>query len=137
MGWILMGKLSDHIDDKENVTNVVAVTSLLIHTSKIENFRKLDLLGIQDPVETKCRKEIEIAALNHFNETVTFKEGRYEVQLPWVTEKDCLSQNFDIARQRLNSTTHRLIQKGKLEDYENVFTDWLNEGIIEEVLNTK
>ncbi|XP_035206922.1 uncharacterized protein LOC118181829 [Stegodyphus dumicola] len=76
---------------------------------------------------------MEIAALNHFNETVTFKGRRYEVQLPWVTEKDCLSQNFDIARQRLNSTTHRLIQKGKFEDYENVFTDWLNEGIIEEV----
>ncbi|XP_035211860.1 uncharacterized protein LOC118185990 [Stegodyphus dumicola] len=57
MGWILMGKLSDHIDDKENVTNAVAVTSLLIHTSKIENLWKLDLLGIRDPVETKCRKE--------------------------------------------------------------------------------
>ncbi|XP_035214815.1 uncharacterized protein LOC118188492 [Stegodyphus dumicola] len=54
MGWILMGKLSDHIDDNANVTNAVAVTSLLIHTSKIENLWKLDLLGIQDPVETKC-----------------------------------------------------------------------------------
>ncbi|XP_035227587.1 uncharacterized protein LOC118199839 [Stegodyphus dumicola] len=54
-------------------------------------------------------------------------------QLPWVTEKDCLSQNLDIAKQRLNSTTHWLIQKGKFEDYENVFTDWLNEGIVEEV----
>ncbi|XP_035215463.1 uncharacterized protein LOC118189037 [Stegodyphus dumicola] len=131
MGWILMGKLSDHIDDKENVTNAVAMTSLLIHTSKIENLWKLDLLGIRDPVETKCRKEMEIAALNHFNGTVTFKEGRYEIQLPWVTEKDCLRQNFDIARQRLNSATHRLIQKSKFEDYENVLTDWLNEGIIE------
>ncbi|XP_035227897.1 uncharacterized protein LOC118200084 [Stegodyphus dumicola] len=121
MGWILMGKLFDRIEDRENATNAVAVTSLLIHTSKIENLWKLDLLVIQDPVETKCRKEMELAALNHFNETVTFKEGRYEVQLPLVTEKDCLSQNLDIPRQRLNSTTHRLIQKSKFEDYENVF----------------
>ncbi|XP_035231346.1 uncharacterized protein LOC118203190 [Stegodyphus dumicola] len=134
MDWILMGKLFDRIENGENVTNAVAVTSLLIHTSEIENLWKLDLLGIQDPVETKCRKEMKIAALNHFNQTVTFKEGRYEIQLPWVTEKDCLSQNLDIAKQRLNSTTHRLIQKGKFEDYENVFTDdWLNEGIIKEV----
>ncbi|XP_035229953.1 uncharacterized protein LOC118201899 [Stegodyphus dumicola] len=107
MGWISMGKLFDRIEDGENVTHAVAVT-LLIHTSKIENLWKLDLLGIQDPVETKCRKEMEIAELNHFNETVTFKEGRYEVQLPWI-------------------------QKGKFEDYENVFTDWLNKGITEEV----
>ncbi|XP_035221947.1 uncharacterized protein LOC118194846 [Stegodyphus dumicola] len=104
MGWILMGKLFDHMEDRKNVTPGVAVTYLLIHSSRIENLWKLDLL-----------------------------EGRYEVQLPWVIEKDCLSPNFDIARQRLNSTTHRLIQKGKFEDYKNVFTDWLNEGIIEKV----
>ncbi|XP_035211064.1 uncharacterized protein LOC118185333 [Stegodyphus dumicola] len=133
MSWILMGKLFDHIETSENGTHAVAVTSLLIHSSKIENLRKLDLLGIRDPVETKCRKEMEITTLNHFNKTVTFEEGRYEVHLPWVIEKDCLSQNFDIARQRLNSTTHQLIKKGKFEDYENVFTDWLNDGIIEEV----
>lgn len=69
---------------------------------------------------------MEIRALNYFKETVTFEEGRYEVHLPWVIEKDSLSLNFDVAKQRLISTTRRLTHKGKYNDYKNYFEEWLS-----------
>lgn len=43
----------------------------------------LDVLGINDPYEIKSRAEIELAAVEHFNSTVsTNDEGRFQVKLP-------------------------------------------------------
>nr|XP_022908644.1 uncharacterized protein LOC111419983 [Onthophagus taurus] len=96
---------------------------------------QLDVLGITDPTEHKSRQEVVSAARDFFNETVKINEdGRYEVNLPWLEAHPPLPDNYAMARRRLDKTVHKLEVNGLLESYDNIFQEWLSEGIIEEVL---
>ncbi|GFU47480.1 hypothetical protein NPIL_22521, partial [Nephila pilipes] len=67
------------------------------------------------------RNEMEIAALNNFKETVTVdNKGRREVYLPWVADHIILNSNEGNCKERLKSTTKKLIQKNEFDDYETV-----------------
>lgn len=61
------------------------------------------------------------------------KEGRYEVQLPWLENHPALNDNKELAARRLRSTVKKLKTEGLYEDYNAVFNEWLTEGIIEYV----
>ncbi|GFS92903.1 hypothetical protein NPIL_551941 [Nephila pilipes] len=62
---------------------------------------------------------MEIAALNYFKEAFTVdNKGIYEVHLPWVADHIILNSNEDICKERLKSTTKKLIQKKEFDDYE-------------------
>ncbi|GFY12091.1 uncharacterized protein TNCV_4975911 [Trichonephila clavipes] len=111
----------------------MTVLSLFVNEADISNLWKLDLIGINDPVERKCKYEIDLQTKNHFLEMVTTnKEGRYEVCLPWSDDKSFLPDNLSLAKKRLNYTTSKLLAMNIYEKYENVIQSWLAEGIIEE-----
>ncbi|XP_054713054.1 uncharacterized protein LOC129222564 [Uloborus diversus] len=72
--------------------------------------------------------------MKHFVETVKKdSKGRYVVRLPWLENKEVLAENKEIAEKRCLITTQKLIKEGRFADYDNVFKEWLNENIIEEV----
>ncbi|CAG7729007.1 unnamed protein product, partial [Allacma fusca] len=60
------------------------------------------------------------------------EEDRYKVQLPWVMPKS--SNNWNQALKRLSSTTKKLKDTGYYDTYQEVFMEWLREGVIEEVI---
>ncbi|XP_071036397.1 uncharacterized protein [Parasteatoda tepidariorum] len=87
---------------------------------------------ISDPIETKSRKELEIAAFDYFQKTVTKNEnGRFEVHLPWLETKDYLQQNKSVAERRCISTSIKLKAEGRYEDYDAVLKEWEDSKIIE------
>ncbi|GFT20625.1 hypothetical protein NPIL_81851 [Nephila pilipes] len=105
-------KTRDILDKNEVIIEALeidVVTSAPLDSS-IKNLWKLDTLAIRDPVEVQSRKETEIAALNHFKETV-------------VVDNE----------ERLKSTMKKLLQKNLFEDYEAVFNQWTEDGVIENV----
>ena len=81
--------------------------------SDISQFWNLETLNITDPVDHKSRQELHEMTLEHFRETVSRnKEGRYEVSLPWIEDKNILPDNFQIASKRCKSTVEKTRQSG-------------------------
>ena len=79
-------------------------------------------------------KQEENSVLEAFNETITFKNQRYEVGLSWKKPFDLLLDNRSLSERRLQALLKRLRHKPKqLEECVRVIKDQLNRGIIEEV----
>ncbi|KAJ8978051.1 hypothetical protein NQ317_015232 [Molorchus minor] len=101
---------------------------------QISDLWSIDILGISDPIQTKSRKELEQQVLEHFLKTVSInEEGRYEVVMPWIEGHPSLPRNFNLSKRRLDNLMIKLQNDGYYDDYDNVFSEWLSEGIIEYV----
>ncbi|XP_042906732.2 uncharacterized protein [Parasteatoda tepidariorum] len=130
LGWTLMGKTRD----PENSNSTNTVLSLHVAQAKISDLWKLDTLGILDPGEKESREEIAKATEDHFNRNIkVLEDGRYEVSLPWILNHPTLPNYRSVAERRLKNCVESLKKSEILEDYEAVFKEWLQEGIIEEV----
>lgn len=100
----------------------------------ISDLWRLDVLGINEPMEAKSKETLAADAMEHFRNTVTVNsESRYEVTLPWIEGHPELLDNRDMAEKRLNNVTKKLIKLGKFNEYDQVFSEWLNAGITEKV----
>ncbi|XP_044756949.1 uncharacterized protein LOC123315351 [Coccinella septempunctata] len=117
-------------------TNNEVVSCIFCGRSEHKSFECSNSQGIRDPVESKSREEMEQAALRHFKETVAVEsDGRYVVHLPWIEGHPPLPSNYKLAVRRLNFTISKLMKDGYYSKYEDVFKDWLSEGIIEKVFH--
>ena len=47
--------------------------------------------------------ETDEEAMRKFDETIKFKDSRYQVTWPWRSEDICLSENFNLFMGRLSS----------------------------------
>ncbi|XP_042909950.2 uncharacterized protein [Parasteatoda tepidariorum] len=129
LGWTLMGK--NNKAEEQDSTNTVL--SCHVNDVNISDLWRLDTLGIADPSEKKTREELEQSAKEHFFRTVTRdSEGRYQVRLPWIDGHSPLKNCKGISEKRLENCIKSLKKLGKITDYETIFDDWLDQGIIEE-----
>ena len=104
--------------------------------STLRSFWELESIGIT--CEDGSSGTSDILAI--FNESVRFKDGRYEISLPWKENAAKLVSNEAAARARLFrlQRTCRLDKSPSLKDrYNQVFIDMENSGIIEEVTETQ
>ncbi|GFY51335.1 integrase catalytic domain-containing protein [Trichonephila inaurata madagascariensis] len=132
LGWTLMGKT----DAGESTDSTNSVMSLHVNDAKISDLWQIDTLRILDPGEKGTRQELEKAAEEHFNSSVKMdSDGRYVVSLPWIQDHPPLPTCRNLAERRLKSCINSLKKTGNLEAYEGVFSEWLQEGVIEEVKN--
>ncbi|XP_035216703.1 uncharacterized protein LOC118190125 [Stegodyphus dumicola] len=127
-----MGKVPQ--SEHQHNVNMTIVSMLSQEDLPISSLWDLELLGIRDPVEQKTKEESRRAIMVHFQETVRqLENGRYEVDMPWKIEHAVLPDNYDLSLKRLESTTKKLEKIGYRERYHEVFNEWLQEGVIEEV----
>ncbi|KAJ8969022.1 hypothetical protein NQ317_012213 [Molorchus minor] len=138
LGWTLTGRILDNL----RTCTTMTVISLLVNDSCITDLWKLDVLGITDPSEkrkrlilsTAQRDEMATAAKEYFLETVAVDEsGRYEVRLPWLDGHPSLPNNYHLAKKRLETIVKRLNKDGLFDSYDQVFQEWLQDDVIEEV----
>ncbi|XP_065067449.1 uncharacterized protein LOC135693012, partial [Rhopilema esculentum] len=138
LGWLLSGKVPGSLEPKtySNVTsNLILDTSVGRPveeneeiTQTLREFWKQESSGIDkgsEPTnENKHDEQFEI----------TFNGKRYQVSLPWKVDISCLNDDYNLALNRLKSLLCRL--KGNpelLSEYDNIFKEQLNNGIIEQV----
>ena len=132
-GWTLSGKLVK-VQSEDDSDAAMLVTSMLVTEASVAELWNLEAIGIRDPVECKTKREKEIETKEHFLQTVTrSQEGRYSVSLPWIEGRPDIPHNREIAEKRLRSLTKRLQAQGKYQEYQQVFEDWMMEGLIEMV----
>ncbi|XP_055950866.1 uncharacterized protein LOC129984948 [Argiope bruennichi] len=130
LGWSVMGRITE---TARSECSSLLVQSMLSTAEKITDLWSLDTLGITDPSVKKSQIELQEAARMHFLNTVHLVDDRFEVDLPWLEDHPPLPDYFDLAKGRLNKTVKRLKTESNYEAYENVFREWLEEGVIEEV----
>ena len=100
----------------------------------LHKFWDLESVGV---CHTEVRSDItNNPVLKFFSKTVKCKDGRYEVALPWksIEDKNSLQNNEKLARKRLSCLMSKFKTDPKLqEEYDAVFEDYEQVGIIEEV----
>ncbi|XP_021960659.1 uncharacterized protein LOC110856488 [Folsomia candida] len=132
LGWTLMGKNKSTKMGQDG--NSLIATSLHVGDLDIQALWKLDVIGIKDPCETKTREELMESASTHFNENVKINsQNRYEVALPWIEGHKPVSENRLLAERRLQSATNKLLSANKMKEYQKIFDEWLESGVIKRV----
>uniref|UniRef100_A0A6P7GYP5 Uncharacterized protein LOC114343909 n=1 Tax=Diabrotica virgifera virgifera TaxID=50390 RepID=A0A6P7GYP5_DIAVI len=83
-----------------------------------------------------CRNLIglDFDGKNTFRSTRQSFQGRYEIKLPWLEGHPALPSNYQMAKKRLDAMLKKINKDGYLEAYGQIFKEWLDENIIEEVL---
>ncbi|KAL9977210.1 hypothetical protein ACROYT_G014589 [Oculina patagonica] len=142
LGWILTGRVKSQEAQSAPSVSMLTYTSSPIrahlaaqelpieHTTTLEEFWKLETLGISEPMCVTDDDE----ALQKFNDTVRFEDGRYQVTWPWKEESPSLPTNYELAMGRLRSLVNRLVRNPEhLTKYDAVIQYQLQKGIIEVV----
>ena len=103
---------------------------------------------VQDPIQEVLRKfweteSIGIVETNHeftksFLSHIQFKEGRYEVALPWQEGHFELPSHYSLSLTRLRYLQHHLIKNPELlNKYDQIIQEQLQKEIIEPVKETR
>ena len=132
-GWVLSGPV-DSAPEAFVLTSTHTLrveSSLLLANHKIDTpldsqlqkFWDLEVLGIQDH---------ETSVYDEFVKKISFKDGRYEVHLPWKEQHPPLGDHYQMSLNRLISLLQRLKRSPEvLKEYDTVIKNQLSSGIIE------
>ncbi|XP_058802077.1 uncharacterized protein LOC131670472 [Phymastichus coffea] len=104
LGWMIMGRAPS--SKREDCT--LNVVSMFVNEAKVSNLWELDLLGIRDPIEKGNELAREQTIRENFMNTVSYKDERYSVDLPWDDDHPPVSSNFELCKSRLESTVKKL-----------------------------
>ena len=114
VGWVLSGPVQGGSTLNSTQVNFTNTHALRVDTHeqfmdessenralerKLAEFWDLEAIGISPE---------EKSVYERFNEDITFKEGRYEVKLPWKECHATLPDNYTLCQRRLKSLTRRL-----------------------------
>ncbi|KAG1936575.1 hypothetical protein F2P79_018552 [Pimephales promelas] len=125
-GPVTMSSVSDaacmhiHIDEDTLVSE------------RLKAFWETESLGITMQQSNSPEEE---DALRMFEKTTQYKNGRYEVELPWRPDKPELPDNYRIAKKRFEGLKRRLRSDVVMyHRYNEVVNDYLQQGIVEDVV---
>lgn len=91
----------------------------------LQQFCDLESLGV---------KGDDGSPLENFDESIVFKDGRYQVCLPWKEMHPTVPDNYCLSKKRLFRLLHRLKQHlSILREYDATIKDQLRKGIVEQV----
>lgn len=93
----------------------------------IQEFWNLESIGITDSPNLTD----DDYAVIHFNKTVKFENGRYEIRWPFKNEKPDIPTNFGLAFGRLKSTVKKLRKDNQLHLYQDVLQNQMNMDVNE------
>ncbi|UYV78691.1 hypothetical protein LAZ67_16002414 [Cordylochernes scorpioides] len=128
LGWTVMGKIPP-TEVRDGISSLCVTTLLSLD---LENLWKLDAIGVSDAEVEKKTQSLQAEMEEHFAHTTTRDiEGRYEVALPWMQDKERIPSNRDLAENQLSSVRRKLEEVGDMKEYGQIFEECINQGIIE------
>lgn len=139
-GWIVSGNVEFQKDETETLTITTycqchdtgcpyfTEPDLPLRSIDIKFLWALESIGITDSPKTTREEE----AVQHFNSTVKYSNGRYQVKWPWFQYPPVLSANYGLALGRLKSLLRRSSEE-MLVDYNQILQEQLESDVIEVV----
>ena len=131
-GWVLSGSWLTPSHIPFTPSQMLCISN--VSENELHKFWDLESVGIC-PKESIDQCESNFV-LQEFSKKVSFFNGRYEVALPWKNEaaKNNLINNEKLAVKRLDKLHLKLDKDPQLKtEYYNVFHNYEQEGIIEEI----
>ena len=131
LGWVLSGPVSA----AEQSMSLITTHTLRVDTHEerhlddtLRAFWELESLGIAG---------FDRSVHQDFEDHISFKDGRYEVSLPWKHPHPILPDNFKLSEKRLQSVLRRLRQSPDiLQEYDSIIRKQLELGIVKPVQDT-
>ncbi|GFW98021.1 DUF1758 domain-containing protein [Trichonephila clavipes] len=125
----ISGSVGDEVRDNNIHCGLIRDSDL---NTTLRSFWELESIGVKNE---NCSSEEDVS-FEMFKQRVHFKNGRYEVELPWKRDSNELSDNFSLAKRRLGSLMRKM-QRDKVlySEYCKVLKNYLDVGIIEKVTN--
>ncbi|XP_064469989.1 uncharacterized protein LOC135384731 [Ornithodoros turicata] len=135
-GWTFQGPAAVTSYCTEQTTTAICVLRVGVAAAEPEpdiltRFWDLESIGISD--EPKSKVEHNASVLEEFERNIQVRDGRYEVGLPWKTRPDDLYDNYQVAKNRLQSLARRLNRDDSIEEYDAVIRNYLKGGHAEKV----
>ena len=131
IGPIIAGTVD--VNNDAITSNVISVCKISVEANlddQLKNFWELDKIGI---TETSS----DFKACEHFDESISFENGKYSVGLPWKESHPKLPTNKNMAFTRMVSVWNALSKdEEKLLVYDKIIKDQLARGFIEIVGNS-
>ena len=135
LGWVLSGPI-EGLSLQSTSCNLLSTHALMVDDyvqeesdrildRTLKSFWDLESFGIQ---------EGEADVYQQFQKQIAFKDGRYEVNLPWKEAHAALPMHYDLSLKRLTGLLRRLRQTPDiLQQYDAVIKEQLEKGIVEVV----
>ena len=133
LGWVLSGPTTLTGRPMPAVsliaTHTLRINSEPCSTGRLDetlrSFWELESLGICEP---------DKSVLDDFDSSIQFKEGRYEVSLPWKESHGPLPTNYELSLKRLHGLLHRLRHHPEiLKEYDATIQEQIRKGIVQVV----
>ncbi|KAF7649412.1 hypothetical protein LDENG_00141600 [Lucifuga dentata] len=99
-------------------------------SNQLKAFWEIESLGVTREEASNLENE---EALLRFEKATRFKEGRYEVELPWRHDKPELPDNYRIAKKRYGLKRKLQTDVVFIYQYNEVVEDYLQQGIAEDM----
>nr|CAB3263159.1 uncharacterized protein LOC104265735 [Phallusia mammillata] len=132
LGWALAGPVSSKSTDLFSV-NFTQVANDSLH-EKLERMWKTDFQDTNADAMPMSREDRFV--LDKMKTSVQFKQGHYELPLPWRPNAQPLRCNRDMALNRLGSLERRMRRDAVLRDaYTKTVQGYIAKGYAEEVPN--
>lgn len=133
LGWVLSGPTST-VGPIHSSTNLVTTHVLSADAQPGDNDGLAEQLQAFWDLESLGIVGTEKTLYDDFLNTVTVRNGRYEVPLPWKETHKPLPDNFQLSQKRLKGLLHRLKQNPDvLKQYDSIIRDQIKGGIVEPV----
>ena len=136
LGWTCIGGTAHAANDPFNTNFNRAYFINQADTDlnqTLQKFWEIDSSGSFAEKETALSPE-ESYAMREVSQSLKFKDGRYEVAMPWKPNAPELPNNYDMAMNRLKSTERRLLKNEDIgKAYNDVIAGHLKKGYISKV----
>lgn len=133
-GWTVQGPVS-MLSMSETSCMKICTEETMQVSNQLRAFWEIESLGISCKGEERAA---DAEAQEHFNRSVSCKEGRYEVKLPWHQDTTELPDNLRIAQKRFDGLKRKLKADVSLfKRYNEVIDDYLQQGICEDIPEIK
>ncbi|GFW66133.1 integrase catalytic domain-containing protein [Trichonephila clavipes] len=100
-GYVVSGSVGDEVRDNNIHCGLIRDSDL---NTTLRSFWELESIGVKNE---NCSSEEDVS-FEMFKQRVHFKNGRYEVELPWKRDSNELSDNFSLAKRRLGSLMRKM-----------------------------
>ena len=126
LGWVLSGPTT-LFDGCENPATLVYTYSCNeCFRERLRAFWEIESLGVCETTPNGAKVEP--------GEEITFRDGRYEVTLPWKSSLPNLPDNYHLSRRRLTGLLQRLRRTPNvMKEYDCIIKSQLEQGIVEMV----
>ena len=134
LGWVLCGPTGIGDTEPTSVSMNIHVSGNDQLNETLQAFWNLESIGIKADDEPLLNRTEE-TFLNNFKESLTIKDGRYEVSIPWKEDQVIsLKNNYVQAERRLFSLEKKLLEEpSKAKIYQDAINRCVEDGIAEEV----